>query len=60
MIKRLELTKVDNIMKIWLEANISVRDFIYGDYWNKNYDFVKKVLTESNVFVYGDNIEIIN
>lgn len=58
MIKKLDVSKIDDIMKIWLETNISVHDFITEDYWRENYDFVKKVLPESTVFVYEDDGEI--
>jgi ribosomal protein S18 acetylase RimI-like enzyme len=58
MIKKLEESKIDNIMKIWLETNISAHDFISKDYWKQNYDFVKKVLPEANIFVYEEDGEI--
>lgn len=57
-IKELDILKIDNVMKIWLESNIIAHDFISEDYWQSNYDFVKKVLPESTVLVYEDNNEI--
>ena len=58
MIKELDISKIDNIMKIWLETNIIAHDFISEDYWRLNYDLVKKVLPESTVFVYEEDGEI--
>lgn len=58
MIKELDVSKIDSVMKIWIEANIIAHDFISEDYWKSNYDFVKKVLPESTVFVYEDDGEI--
>ncbi|WFA07827.1 N-acetyltransferase [Tissierella sp. Yu-01] len=58
MIKELDISKIDKVMKIWLEANISVHDFIIEDYWKANIDYVKKALPEATVFVYEDNNEI--
>lgn len=58
MIKELDISKIDSIMKIWLETNIIAHDFISEDYWKSNYDFVKKVLPESTVFVYEEDGEI--
>ena len=58
MIKELDVSKIDSVMKIWIEANIIAHDFISEDYWKSNYDFVKKVLPESTVFVYEDDSEI--
>jgi ribosomal protein S18 acetylase RimI-like enzyme len=54
MIKELDVSKIDSIMKIWLEANIIAHNFILEDYWKSNYDFVKEVLPESTVFVYEE------
>ena len=58
MIKKLELSKMDDVMQIWLQANIKAHDFIPEIYWLENYDFVKKVLPQSNVLVYEDDGEI--
>lgn len=58
MIKKLDTSKIDEIMKIWLEENINAHDFILEDYWTSKYDFVKNALPEANVFVYEDNDEI--
>lgn len=58
MIKKLDISKLDNIMKIWIEENINAHSFISEDYWTENYDFVRNALPESTVFVYEDNGEI--
>lgn len=58
MIKELDISKIDSIMKIWLETNIIAHDFISEDYWRSNYDYVKKILPESSVFVYEEDGEI--
>ncbi|WP_250160302.1 hypothetical protein [Clostridiisalibacter paucivorans] len=42
MIKKLEMSEIDSIMKIWLQTNIKAHDFIPKSYWMENYDFVKK------------------
>lgn len=58
MIKDLDVSKVDNVMKIWFETNISAHDFISRDYWKENYDLVKMMLPKAKVFVYEDKGEI--
>ena len=58
MIKEFDQSKIDHIMKIWLEENIKVHDFIPKDYWENNYEYVKKVLPDATVFVYEENNEI--
>lgn len=58
MIKELDQSKINNIMKIWLEANIKAHDFISEDYWKENYEYVKEALPHATVFVYEDCGEV--
>jgi putative acetyltransferase len=58
MIKEMDVSKIESIMKIWLEVNIKAHDFIPKKYWEENYDFVKKALPQATVLVYEDNGEI--
>lgn len=58
MIKKLDICKIDDIMQIWLQTNMDSHDFISEDYWKNNYNFVRKILPESTVFVYEDEGEI--
>lgn len=58
MITELDISKIDEIMKIWIEENINAHDFISEDYWKTNYNFVKRALLDATVFVYNDNDEI--
>lgn len=53
MIKELEISRIDDIMKIWIEENINAHYFISKDYWEKNYNYVKNVLPNASIFVYG-------
>lgn len=55
MIKELDISKIDKVMKIWLEENINAHDFISKDYWKTKYNFVKNALPDATVFVYEDN-----
>lgn len=58
MIREFDVSKIDNIMKIWIEKNINAHNFISEEYWKTKYDFMNKVLPDSSVFVYEDNKEI--
>lgn len=58
MIKKLDVSKIDDIMKIWIEENIKSHDFISEEYWESNYEYVKNALPDADVFVYEDNDEI--
>jgi len=58
MIKEFDISKIDKIMKIWIEENINAHHFISKDYWQANYDYVKAALPHATVFVYEDGDEI--
>ncbi|WP_291648045.1 N-acetyltransferase [Clostridium sp.] len=59
MIKDLNLNinKLEEVMKIWLETNIDAHDFVAKEYWIKNYNLVKDLLKEADVYIFEeDNI----
>jgi putative acetyltransferase len=58
MIRQLDNSKLDDVMKIWLEANISAHEFIQEDYWKNNYEYVRNALPSATVYVYEDGNEI--
>jgi ribosomal protein S18 acetylase RimI-like enzyme len=45
-------------MKIWLEANIQVHDFIPESYWQTNYEMVKGLLPKSKILVFEESGEV--
>lgn len=55
MIRRFETRDLDEIMDLWLHANIESHSFIEADYWKKNYDMVRKLIPEAKVFVAEEN-----
>ena len=59
MIRRFETRDLDKIMDLWLHANIESHSFIEADYWKKNYDIVRKLIPEAEVFVAEENEEIL-
>ena len=54
MIRPLEIADLDEVMQIWLEGNLQAHDFIAPEYWRQNYNYVKKILSQSTVYVYED------
>ncbi len=52
MIRKFRMDDLDTVMKIWLETNIAAHDFISGNYWQGNYELVKKILPEAAIFVF--------
>ena len=51
--REIDLTKV---MQIWLDANIRTHNFIDQSYWLNNYDMVKEVIPQAEVYVYEDEV----
>ncbi|WP_353093300.1 N-acetyltransferase [Tissierella praeacuta] len=58
MIKELEISKIDKVMRIWLEENMKTHDFVSQNYWKENYNFVKNILPESNVLIYEEEGDV--
>ena len=54
MIRLLKIADLDVVMQIWLEGNLQAHDFIAPEYWRQHYDFVRKILPQSTVYVYED------
>lgn len=54
MIRRLETVDIDRVMHIWLTSNIQAHAFISEDYWRTNYEGVKAVLPQAEVWVYEE------
>ena len=55
MIRKLEEANLDAVMQIWLDTNIKTHDFISAEYWSGNYEMVKSLLPEAEVYVYEDD-----
>ena len=55
MIRKLEETNLDVVMQIWLDTNIKTHDFISAEYWSGNYEMMKSLLPEAEVYVYEDD-----
>ena len=51
MIRRFETRDLDEVMSLWVHANIESHSFIEADYWKKNYDMVIKLIAEEEVYV---------
>lgn len=55
MIKDFNLSKLDSVMKIWLDTNIEAHDFIQKEYWINNYDLVKQMLPLADIYIFEEN-----
>lgn len=54
MIKKFDISKLDEVMGIWLEANIEAHNFTPKEYWIENFDMVKQMLPSADVFVFEE------
>ena len=51
MIRKLALEDLEEVMSIWLQTNLETHDFIEANYWRDNFDVVKEVLPQAEVYV---------
>ena len=58
MIRKLQKTDINTVSHIWLNTNLKAHFFIPEQYWISNYEFVKEMLPQSEVYVYENNNEI--
>ena len=58
MIRRLQEADVDRVMDLWLNANLKAHNFVPAAYWRSNFEPVKEMLPQAEVYVYEDAGEI--
>ena len=58
MIRKLQKTDINQVSHIWLNTNLKAHFFIPEQYWISNYEFVKEMLPQSEVYVYESNNKI--
>ena len=58
MIRKLQKSDVIKVADIWLDSNIKAHNFISAQYWESNYEPVKEMLLQAEVYVYESNGEI--
>ena len=46
---------LNRVLKIWYEGNLEAHDFIDPSYWDRNFNYVKRNLPLSEVYVYEIN-----
>ena len=50
----MEEKDISDVLQIWLETNIKAHSFIDKEYWTGNYEMVKQILPEAEVYVYEE------
>ncbi|MDN5105365.1 N-acetyltransferase [Aliarcobacter butzleri] len=59
MIRKLDKNDINQLLQIWLEVNIKTHNFIPKEYWEEQYDNVKELLPNSEIYVYEENEKIV-
>ncbi len=52
MIRKFEDNDINDIMQIWKDENIRAHEFILKQYWESNYNFVKEIIPNAEIYVY--------
>lgn len=52
MIRKLTGADIDETAIIWLKTNRKAHDFISIEYWQSNFDMVKEMLLQAELYVY--------
>ena len=55
MIRKLQKADINRVPDIWLKTNLKAHFFIPEQYWISNYEFVKEMLPQAEVYVYEDD-----
>lgn len=58
MIRKLQKTDINNVADIWLDTNIKAHNFISAQYWKYNFEAVKGMFAQAEVYVYEDENKI--
>ena len=55
MIRKLKKADINRVTDLWLDTNLKAHEFIPFQYWKNNYDAVKEMLPQAEVYVYEDD-----
>ena len=58
MIRSLQKADINRVADIWLDTNLKAHSFISAQYWESNYELVKEMLSQAEVYVYEDGQKI--
>ena len=52
MIRKMQNIDINRVVDIWLKTNLKAHDFIPEQYWTSNYELVKEMVSQSEVYVF--------
>ena len=58
MIRKLKKADINRVIDLWLDTNLKAHEFIPFQYWKNNYDAVKEMLPQAEVYAYENDNKI--
>lgn len=58
MIRKLKKADINRVTDLWLDTNLKDHEFIPFQYWKNNYDAVKEMLPQAEVYAYENDNKI--
>lgn len=58
MIRKIQRSDIERVMRIWLDGNMDAHPFIPKKYWESNFESVREQISRAAVFVYELHGEI--
>ena len=58
MIRELQKADLNKVAEIWLDTNLQAHYFIPAQYWKSNFESVKELLPQAEVYVYENGQKI--
>ena len=55
MIRKMQNIDINRVADIWLKTNLKAHYFISEQYWKSNYELVKEMMSQAEVYVYEDD-----
>ena len=55
MIRKMQNIDINRVADIWLKTNLKAHYFIPEQYWTSNYELVKEMMSQAEVYVYEDD-----
>lgn len=52
MIRKFQDADINEVAKIWLDTNIKTHNFIPAQYWRGNFEVVKEMFLQAEIYVY--------
>ena len=53
MIRKMQNIDINRVADIWLKTNLKAHYFISEQYWKSNYELVKEMMSQAEVYVYA-------